>query len=53
MGDDKWPGPFLESEEVPNDAWGNEFRYETVNKRIRVTSPGKDGQFGTGDDHWK
>jgi general secretion pathway protein G len=52
-GDDKWPGPFLDSAEVPKDAWGNEFTYEFKDKLIRVTSPGPDGQLGTGDDLWK
>jgi general secretion pathway protein G len=52
-GDKDWPGPFLDSEEVPTDAWGNDFRMESKGKRIRVVSPGPDGQFDTGDDLWK
>lgn len=52
-GDDKWPGPFLDADEVPKDGWGNEFKYEYKDKLVRVTSPGKDGQFGTEDDLWK
>jgi hypothetical protein len=52
-GDDKWPGPFLDSDEVPKDGWGNEFKYEFKDKLIRITSPGPDGQPGTGDDLWK
>ena len=52
-GDEKWPGPFLDSTDVPRDGWGNEFKYEIVGKRVKVTSPGKDGQFGTDDDIWK
>ncbi len=52
-GDADWPGPFIDSETVPRDAWGNELRYEMRGKRIRVTSAGNDGQFGTDDDLWK
>jgi len=52
-GDENWPGPFLDSEEVPRDAWGNEFQMEVRGKRLRVTSPGPDGQLGTDDDLWK
>jgi general secretion pathway protein G len=52
-GDEKWPGPFLDSEEVPKDAWGNSFQYEFKDKLIRITSPGPDGQLGTPDDLWK
>ena len=52
-GDEAWPGPFLDSEEVPNDPWGNEYHMEIRGKRIRVTSPGPDGQLGTDDDLWK
>jgi general secretion pathway protein G len=52
-GDEKWPGPFLDAIEAPRDGWGNDLKYEVLGKRVRVTSPGKDRQFGTGDDLWK
>ena len=54
-GDKDYPGPFLEEEEVPKDGWGNDFKYEIRDegKRVRVTSPGKDGRFDTDDDLWK
>lgn len=52
-GDEKWPGPFLDTDTVPLDQWGNEFRYEVKGKRVRVTSPGPDGQLGSDDDLWK
>ncbi len=52
-GDEKWPGPFLDATEVPRDGWGNDLKYERIGKRVRVTSPGRDRQFGTGDDLWK
>lgn len=51
-GDDKWPGPFLDQTEVPKDQWGHEFKYEIVGKRVRITSAGPDGQFGSPDDLW-
>jgi len=52
-GDESWPGPFLDSEEVPRDPWGNEFYMQIKGKRIRVTSTGPDGRLGTDDDLWK
>jgi len=52
-GDKDWPGPFLDVEETPKDGWGNELKFEIRGKRLRVTAPGKDGQFGTDDDQWK
>jgi general secretion pathway protein G len=52
-GDDNWPGPFLDAEQVPKDGWGREFKYEIVGKRVKVTSAAKDGQFGTADDLWE
>jgi general secretion pathway protein G len=53
QGDENWPGPFLDSETLPTDGWGNDFRMEKKGKLIRVTSPGVDGQFDTKDDLWK
>jgi len=52
-GDEKWPGPFLTSPEVPKDSWGNDFHFEMKGKFVRVTSPGPDGKLGTEDDLWK
>ena len=52
-GDDDWPGPFWEEEKLPKDGWGNDLHYEIKKKRVRVTSPGADGQLGTDDDLWK
>ena len=51
-GDEKWPGPFLDSTEVPKDGWGNSFDYKIVGKRVRVTSSGPDGQLGNEDALW-
>lgn len=35
-GADNWNGPYLRKEEVPTDAWGNEYHYR---------SPGEHGRF--------
>lgn len=51
-GDEKWPGPFLDQQEVPKDQWGQEFKYEIIGKRVRITSAGPDQQMGTADDLW-
>jgi len=50
VGGPSWPGPFLDEEKVPKDAWGGEFRFGMEKKRLRVTSAGPDERFGTGDD---
>jgi general secretion pathway protein G len=52
-GDEDWPGPFLEDEELPKDAWGNDFKYEIRGKLFRITSAGPDKKMGTEDDIWK
>ena len=51
-GDANWPGPFLETSDVPRDAWGNPFDYTIPGKRVRITSPGPDGVLGSPDDIW-
>lgn len=53
VGDENWPGPFLDADTVPNDAWGGAFKYGIVAKRVRVTSAGPDGTFATEDDLWQ
>jgi general secretion pathway protein G len=52
-GDEDWPGPFIEDEELPKDGWGNDFQYEIRGKRFRITSAGPDAKFDTDDDIWK
>ena len=52
-GDESWPGPYIDSEEMPKDPWGGDYRMEHRGKRIRVTSNGPDGEPGTEDDLWK
>ncbi len=56
----KWNGPYLDSEDLPTDAWGNDFQYEfppTHGKTDKpdVWSMGKDSEEGTEDDitSWK
>lgn len=46
-------GGFLETTEVPTDAWGNEFfyqRYPESGKQFVIISFGPDGEEGTEDD---
>jgi general secretion pathway protein G len=35
-GTERWNGPYLKKKQIPKDAWGNEFHYE---------SPGQHGDF--------
>ena len=47
------PGGYLETTEVPTDAWGNEFIYELYpesGKPFVIISFGPDGEEGTEDD---
>ena len=47
------PGGYLETTEVPTDAWGNEFIYELYpesGKPFVIISLGPDGEEGTEDD---
>ena len=39
-------------EDALNDAWGQQLQYEKLGKgsRFKITSAGKDGEFGTEDD---
>lgn len=43
-----WRGPYLDSNEVPKDSWGNEFIYIALdnNRDYRLSSLGADGQEG-------
>ncbi|MHC4779481.1 MAG: type II secretion system major pseudopilin GspG [Planctomycetota bacterium] len=49
----KWKGPYLDGN-IPQDPWGNEYRYENPGKHFPkgfdVWSVGPDGQDGTDDD---
>ena len=47
------PGGFLETTEVPKDAWGNDFYYQLYpesGKNFVIISFGPDGEEGTEDD---
>jgi general secretion pathway protein G len=49
-----WHGPYLESDAIPKDPWGNEYSYTCPGKHnpnsFDVSSGGPDGQVGTDDD---
>ena len=49
-----WHGPYLQSDAVPKDPWGNDYLYECPGKHnpsyYDVSSAGPDGRFGTDDD---
>jgi general secretion pathway protein G len=47
------PGGYLESTEIPEDGWGNEFIFELYpesGKQFVIRSSGPDGEQGTEDD---
>jgi general secretion pathway protein G len=48
----QWRGPYLDSNEVPKDGWGNEFIYIALDndREYRLSSLGADGVEG-GDDY--
>jgi general secretion pathway protein G len=51
---DNWHGPYLDSDVVPKDPWGNEYVYTCPGKHnptsFDVQSAGPDGQLNTDDD---
>ena len=56
MGDaansSKWAGPYLTGGKLPKDPWGRDYVYQNTGQgtRPQISSAGKDGQPGTGDD---
>jgi len=51
--EDKWDGPYLNSNAVPKDPWGHEYHYRSPGEHYKdydIWSDGKDGQSGTEDD---
>ncbi len=53
----KWKGPYLDSDQIPVDPWGNPYEYVipqsnqgNVVERVVIISYGPDGQKGTDDD---
>jgi general secretion pathway protein G len=53
-GAQNWHGPYLDSDVIPKDPWGNEYVYVCPGKHnpssYDVSSAGPDGQMGTDDD---
>ena len=53
-GAQNWHGPYLDSDAIPKDPWGNEYVYVCPGKHnpssYDVSSAGPDGQMGTDDD---
>ena len=50
---DTWSGPYLQQPDVPQDPWGNPYRYvQAANgKPYQIVSSGADGrEGGTGED---
>jgi general secretion pathway protein G len=54
LPNETWKGPYLRRQEIPKDAWGNEFIYEQPGANNQngfdLSSNGPDGQAGTEDD---
>lgn len=49
----KWAGPYLEEERIPEDPWNQPYQYEVTdpsNAKFRIWSNGPDLQPGTEDD---
>jgi general secretion pathway protein G len=52
---DRWDGPYLNSQLIPKDPWGNVYQYEYPPQRGQGDYPdiwsfGPDGEDGTEDD---
>jgi general secretion pathway protein G len=49
-----WHGPYLQSDVIPKDPWGNDYVYECPGRHnpsfYDVSSAGPDGRLGTDDD---
>jgi general secretion pathway protein G len=51
----RWDGPYLQSDALPKDAWGNDFGYAYPPEKGKIDFPdiwssGPDGEEGTEDD---
>jgi general secretion pathway protein G len=53
-GAQNWHGPYLDSDVIPKDPWGNDYVYVCPGKHnpssFDIQSAGPDGQVGTDDD---
>ena len=54
---EKWAGPYLKGAKIPIDSWGNEVKYEKIDRdeddygpEFKIFSYGRDGDEGTDDD---
>lgn len=54
---EKWAGPYLKGATIPIDSWGNELKYEKLDRdeddygpEFKIFSYGPDGDEGTDDD---
>ena len=49
-----WHGPYMQSDALPKDPWGNDYVYECPGRHnpsfYDLSSPGADGRLGTEDD---
>jgi len=50
---DKGNRSFLKVDYIPNDPWGNPYRYEVTEQKARITSDGPDKMAGTQDDVYR
>ena len=53
VAEDRWEGPYLDSNAVPKDPWGHEYHYRSPGEHFKdydIWSDGKDGQSGSDDD---
>jgi len=39
-----WNGPYIRSEKIPLDPWGNEYKYASNGKTFNITTDGPDGR---------
>ena len=46
---DSWQGPYLTSRSVPEDGWGNPYRYTESGNNFTIVSLGADGAEGGSD----
>ena len=50
----RWHGPYLQSDAIPKDPWGNDYVYESPGRHnpsfFDLFSAGADGRAGTSDD---
>lgn len=52
MNQRQWRGPYLKSQRIPLDQWGNPYTYtkDEARNEVYIRSAGPDGQVNTADD---